>query len=275
MKNFTRIVPSATRVRLEVDDLVVRPPPLLLGREALDPFDQHPAVPGPVQHRHATPARQDRPEPPQEVVPLLVMGRSGELRDPHVPRVQLGHQPLDGTTLAGGVPALEDHAQRRVRCPGCRRHPRPDHPGRAAAATAGAAARRAGPSPASWSAGNQGPRRRVGPRAQPTSSRGSVPVSRSWARAPSRSGCRSQYSPSWWRCRWCGAGCCGCRVAGRRPAAWAGCVAGSVPASRVRSVISVMSVSFGVTVARRRARGERFGPARYRMRTGLSPAPPP
>jgi hypothetical protein len=102
---------------LEVDDLLVRPLPRLLGGEPLDPLDQHPAVPGAVQHGHATPAGQHRPEPPQEVVPLLVVGGGGELGDPHVPGVQLADEALDRPALPGGVPALEQHAQRRTELP--------------------------------------------------------------------------------------------------------------------------------------------------------------
>src|SRR6185437_13416687 len=54
---------------LELADLLVGPAPLVLGGEALDPLDQDPAVPGPVEHGHAAPARQLRPEPPEIVVP--------------------------------------------------------------------------------------------------------------------------------------------------------------------------------------------------------------
>jgi hypothetical protein len=100
--------------RLEVDDLAVRPAPGLLGGEALDPLDEHPAVPGAVEDGHAAPAREHRPEAPEEVVPLLVVRRRRELRHPRVPRVELVDQPLDGAALAGGVPALEQHQQRRA-----------------------------------------------------------------------------------------------------------------------------------------------------------------
>jgi hypothetical protein len=48
------------------------------------------------------------------VVPLLVVGRGGELRDADVPRVERRHQPFDRAALAGGVPPLEDDAQRRA-----------------------------------------------------------------------------------------------------------------------------------------------------------------
>jgi hypothetical protein len=98
---------------LEVDDLPVGAPPLLLGGELLHPLDQDPAVPGPVEHRHATPAGQHRPEPPQEVMAFLVVGRRGELGHPDVPRVERRDQPFDCATLAGRVPPLEDHANRR------------------------------------------------------------------------------------------------------------------------------------------------------------------
>jgi hypothetical protein len=52
------------------------------------------------------------------VVPLLVVGGGGELGDPHVPGVELLDQPLDRPALARGVPALEEHAQRRAQLPG-------------------------------------------------------------------------------------------------------------------------------------------------------------
>jgi hypothetical protein len=48
------------------------------------------------------------------VVALLVVRGSRELLDAHVPRVEWGDQALDGAALAGGVPALEQHAQRRA-----------------------------------------------------------------------------------------------------------------------------------------------------------------
>jgi hypothetical protein len=98
---------------LEVNDLPVGAPPLLLGGEPFHPFHQDAAVPGPVQHRHASPAGQGRPEPPQEVVAFLVVARRAELRDPDVPRVKRCDEPLYRTTLPRGIPPLEDHADRR------------------------------------------------------------------------------------------------------------------------------------------------------------------
>jgi hypothetical protein len=98
---------------LEVDDLPVGAPPLLLGGEPLDPLDQDTAVPGSVKHRHAAPAGQHRPEPPQEMVAFLVVAGRAELGDPDVPGVKRPDKPLDRASLAGGVPSLEDHAERR------------------------------------------------------------------------------------------------------------------------------------------------------------------
>ena len=128
-------MPSAASVRSNCGDLLVRPRPLLLRGVALDPLDEHPAVPGAVQDREAAPARQHRPEPPEEVVALLVVRRGGELRHPHVPRVQRLDQALDRAALPGGVPALEDHAQRRRAASRLhehgrarRRHPRAGRP---------------------------------------------------------------------------------------------------------------------------------------------------
>ena len=57
IQNLTRIMPSAARVRSNSTISLVRPAPLLLGGEALDPLDEHPAVPGAVEHGHAAPAR--------------------------------------------------------------------------------------------------------------------------------------------------------------------------------------------------------------------------
>jgi len=54
-----------------------------------------------------------QPEPPQEVVTFLVIAGRAELGDPDVPRVQRGDEPFYRTALAGGIPALEDHADRR------------------------------------------------------------------------------------------------------------------------------------------------------------------
>jgi hypothetical protein len=42
------------------------------------------------------------------------MSGRGELHHPHVPRIEVRDEALDCAALAGGVPALEQHAQRRA-----------------------------------------------------------------------------------------------------------------------------------------------------------------
>src|SRR5262249_57918145 len=82
------------------------------------------SIPRPPRHRTGPtgarpspdlPPRRGNPgkNPPQEVVAFLVVARRAELGDPDVPRVQRRDEPFDRTALAGGVPPLEDHADRR------------------------------------------------------------------------------------------------------------------------------------------------------------------
>src|SRR5215207_8665502 len=75
------------------------------------------ARPAPVRTRNdrrppSRPSRQRRPEPPEEVVALLIVGRRRELDHANVPRVQRVDQALDRAPLARGVPALEHCADR-------------------------------------------------------------------------------------------------------------------------------------------------------------------
>ena len=102
---------------LEVVDLVVGPTPLHLGGQPLHPLDQHPSVPAAVEDRHAAPAGQRRPEAPQEMVAQLVVRGGGEGGDVDVTWIERLDQALDGATLAGGVPPLEDDADRRTQFP--------------------------------------------------------------------------------------------------------------------------------------------------------------
>ena len=60
---------------LEVDDLVVGPHPLFVGGEPLDPLDEQAPVPTPVEHAHPALAGDLAPEPPEEVVAQLALGR--------------------------------------------------------------------------------------------------------------------------------------------------------------------------------------------------------
>ena len=110
-------MPSVASPRSKCLDLAVGALPLGLGGESLDPLDEHPAVPGAVEHRHPAPARERRGEAPQEVVAALALGRGGELGDGVVPGVQRRGQPADRAALAGGVPALEQDGERRSEVP--------------------------------------------------------------------------------------------------------------------------------------------------------------
>src|SRR4029077_1711835 len=60
---------------LELDDLLVGPTPLLVGRESLDAFDEHAPVPTAIEHRHATEARHVRIEAPKERMDAPVPSR--------------------------------------------------------------------------------------------------------------------------------------------------------------------------------------------------------
>ncbi len=94
---------------LEVVDLPVGAAPLVLLREALDALHQHPPVPAPVEDEHAPRRGQPPPEAPQIVVRQLLGRRRGHRHHPVVLHVHgAGHAP-DHASLAGGVPAFEDH----------------------------------------------------------------------------------------------------------------------------------------------------------------------
>jgi hypothetical protein len=72
---------------------------------------------GSIEHRHAAPARKLGVEAGQEVVPLLVAGRSGKLGHTHVPGVEPPDESLDRTALARGIPSLEHHTHRGTEGP--------------------------------------------------------------------------------------------------------------------------------------------------------------
>jgi hypothetical protein len=102
---------------LERDDRRVRALPLLARSELLHALHQHAPVPGAVEHGHPAEPRKRRPEPPQEVVALLPFGRSGVLRDVHVPRVERLDHALQSAALPRRIPSLEDDGQRRAQPP--------------------------------------------------------------------------------------------------------------------------------------------------------------
>ena len=112
IQNFTTRMPWVDQLLLEVRDFAVPAHVLGLGGEAFDAFDEHAAVPAPIEDRDAAGTRQVPPEPPEIVMrPFLVGGRRD--RD-HliVPRVEAAGDASNRAALAGGVPALE-HDNRR------------------------------------------------------------------------------------------------------------------------------------------------------------------
>ena len=101
-------MPCSDQLILEVVDLGVGPLPLGLLGEALDPLDQHPAVPAAVEDGHPPGPRQMPPEPPEVVLRPFLVGRSGDRNHLIVARVEGRDDAADGAALAGGVPSLED-----------------------------------------------------------------------------------------------------------------------------------------------------------------------
>ena len=109
-QNLIRIIPSSARVRSSVD-LVVGAQPLRPGGQPLDALDQHAPVPGARSKTAIPPQPGSDGQAPEEVVPLLVVGRRRELDDPHVAGVELGDQPADR------APLPEASSPRRSRTP--------------------------------------------------------------------------------------------------------------------------------------------------------------
>ena len=97
---------------LVVENVGVGAPPLVRCCETFHALDEHPSVPGAVEHDDPTPSRQFRPEALQPVMSELIRCRSGDLDDTHVPGVHRSNQALDRTPFAGGVPSLEDKTER-------------------------------------------------------------------------------------------------------------------------------------------------------------------
>ena len=86
-------------------------PPLGSVGEALDPLDQHPAVPAAIEHRHLTQAGQLAVEAPQEVLVLLLERRLGVRHHRVVPWVEVADERLDRAALAGRIGALHHDQQ--------------------------------------------------------------------------------------------------------------------------------------------------------------------
>src|SRR3954453_6860899 len=95
----------------ELDDLLVGPAPLVRRGEALDALHEDTPVPTAIEHRHPAEPRHVWIEPPEERVTLLVERRLGERGDSVVTWVERIDEALDGTSLSGGVTALEHEQQ--------------------------------------------------------------------------------------------------------------------------------------------------------------------
>lgn len=83
-----------------------------LPRETLDTLDQHAAVPAAVEDRDLASGRQARPEPPQIMARLFLLGRRGDRMDGEPARIPVGREPLDDSALSRRVPAFEDEDRR-------------------------------------------------------------------------------------------------------------------------------------------------------------------
>ena len=98
----------------ELDDLVVRPGPLLDRGELLDSLDEETAVPAPVEQAQAAEAGNLGPETPEEVVPLLTSRRLRIRVDAEVPGVELLDDASDRTAFAAGIGSLHHDEETRT-----------------------------------------------------------------------------------------------------------------------------------------------------------------
>ena len=95
---------------LELIDLFVSPAPFVLGGEALDPLDQHAAVPGTIKRDDLTVLRQPLPEALQIVQRLLVIAGRGDCVYLEASRIERPAEPPHHAALASRVPALKHHS---------------------------------------------------------------------------------------------------------------------------------------------------------------------
>jgi hypothetical protein len=100
---------------LEVADLLVGAPPDGLRRQAVDPFDQHAAIPAAIEHLDVPGGRQPDPEAPQERTQQLVRMRRPDGVHAEPARVHTLGQGPDVRALASGVPAFEENRGRHAR----------------------------------------------------------------------------------------------------------------------------------------------------------------
>ena len=84
---------------------------LLIGAEGHDSFHHGPAVPGPVEEQDLAGAGQVRDVALEVPLATFSLVRRGEGYDGGHSRVQVLHEPLDGSALAGRVTPLEQDDQ--------------------------------------------------------------------------------------------------------------------------------------------------------------------
>ena len=108
--------PVGDQHALELVDLIVGAAPFGGGGEALDPLDQHPAVPRPVEGDDLAVPRQALPETLQIMERFLPLFRGGDGVDLEASRVERPAEPPDHAALASRVPAFkhDDRALRRA-----------------------------------------------------------------------------------------------------------------------------------------------------------------
>ena len=93
---------------LEIIDLVIGAQPVGLLAEALDPLDEHAAIPAAVEHGGLPTHRQTPPEAPQIGSRAFLVSWRGYAVHPQIARVERLPDAQDRTTLAGGVVAFKN-----------------------------------------------------------------------------------------------------------------------------------------------------------------------
>src|SRR5579871_1733967 len=95
------------QVRFEVVDLAVCAAPVSLAAEIFHPFDQHPAIPGPIEERHPAETREMAPEAPEIRPRRLFVRRLGDRHDADLADVESFGDAANASALAGGIAAFE------------------------------------------------------------------------------------------------------------------------------------------------------------------------
>ena len=100
------------QLTLKFVDFPVGPLPFCLRAELLHAFDQHPAIPGPVENRGLTVGRKLIPKPPHIVVLKFLRRRFDDRIDANETGIEPLGQPFDRSAFTGRVRALKNDDQR-------------------------------------------------------------------------------------------------------------------------------------------------------------------